>query len=312
MIERFNFYDVYGYLLPGFTWLLLLALPFHTIFQFTTASIPEFTAVLAVGYVAGHFLAGLARGLLKSESHDIGEGSPVLVQRSVAVLSKRYAFRDKVRPEIRQQLGKVFAERFKLPDPLTNPDTFDVEQVKRMFFLCRSALTQSKVAGYVEQYQGMSSMTRSLSFATWTTGAYYSCWAVTSAVMARETRPGRWFLTVAILIAGWLVGWGARAAIDRETARSKMPVARFNLRHAESGLLTVLLIATAMASARWHPLSHRASLGFAAAAGLMWLAALRFRTASEALNGSWIQAIYEDFVVLQTAPKPNKNTEQES
>src|SRR5258706_15045238 len=61
MIDRFNFYDIYGYLIPGFVLLLVLALP-----VFLTAGLPAdalklpdlSTAVitLIVAYVVGHLL----------------------------------------------------------------------------------------------------------------------------------------------------------------------------------------------------------------------------------------------------------------
>lgn len=312
MIERFNFYDIYGYLVPGLTWLFLLALPFHVIFQFSTASIPELTAVLAVAYVVGHLLAGLAHGVLPSDSHDIGlkdkEGKPILVPRSVAVLSDRYPYKDKVQEEVKGKLAQAFNERFKF-NPLDPTAPFIEAVVRRMFFLCRTSLAQSKAAGYVEQYQGMSSLTGSLSFATWTAAAYYAVWAVTSAAIERASRPGRWPLPLLIVVAGAAAAVVIRRAIDHE-AKDKTPVVRFNLRHPESALLTSVLLIVAFVSARWYPLSHRASLGFAAGAGVLWLAALRFRTSSDALSSSWIQAIYEDFLVLQTAPKTNKDDDE--
>lgn len=312
MIERFNFYDIYGYLLPGFTWLLLLALPFHVIFQFSSTSIPELTAVLAVAYVVGHLLGGFARGFLPSESHDIGlkgtDHQPLLVQRSVAVLSEKYQYKDKIYPDVKERLATAFNERFKF-NPLDPAKPFDAGLVKRLFFLCRTTLTQSKSASYVEQHQGMSSLTRSLAFAAWTAAAYYAVWAVTSAVAERASRPGRWPLAIIIVAAGAAAAWAIRWAIDRE-AKDKTPVVRFKLWHVESAFLTVALLMVAVACARWYPLSHRASMGFAAGAGVLWVAALRFRSASDAFSSFWIQAIYEDFLVLQTAPKTNKDDDQ--
>src|SRR4051794_30126801 len=68
MIERLNFYDVYGYLLPGSFLLFLLWLPFGIV---TGAWPPgEVTSALiavVIAYITGHLLQGLIREVLPSD-----------------------------------------------------------------------------------------------------------------------------------------------------------------------------------------------------------------------------------------------------
>jgi len=60
-MDRFNFYDVYGYLLPGLVTLGLFALPFRIVAGFQLPSEWSGTFVaLVVGYVVGHVLQNLA------------------------------------------------------------------------------------------------------------------------------------------------------------------------------------------------------------------------------------------------------------
>src|SRR5437899_917034 len=60
-MDRFNFYDLYGYLLPGLVTLGLLGLPFRLIpgFQLPTEWSATFVA-LVFGYVVGHILQAVA------------------------------------------------------------------------------------------------------------------------------------------------------------------------------------------------------------------------------------------------------------
>lgn len=54
MIERFNFYDVYAYLIPGFVLVALLWLPFGlTTDAWPEADVASAVAALILGYVVG-------------------------------------------------------------------------------------------------------------------------------------------------------------------------------------------------------------------------------------------------------------------
>src|SRR5437867_2372524 len=62
MSERFNFYDIYGYLIPGFALLGLLWLPIGI----ASHAVPDIKLTGAVGwliiaYLLGHILSGVAK-----------------------------------------------------------------------------------------------------------------------------------------------------------------------------------------------------------------------------------------------------------
>ena len=60
MIERFNFYDIYGYLLPGLALVGFGWLPFGLLSRsFPKNELLSAVLVLAFGYVLGHLLQNL-------------------------------------------------------------------------------------------------------------------------------------------------------------------------------------------------------------------------------------------------------------
>ncbi len=67
MIQRFNFYDIYGYLVPGLTFLAMMWLPFGLVYHYwppapLSSGLAAASALAAVilGYVVGHILQTLA------------------------------------------------------------------------------------------------------------------------------------------------------------------------------------------------------------------------------------------------------------
>ena len=71
MIERFNFYDVYGYLLPGLALLGLVWLPFLILkHKWPENELLSAVVVLAIGYVVGHVLQNVATTAFPSTFSD--------------------------------------------------------------------------------------------------------------------------------------------------------------------------------------------------------------------------------------------------
>lgn len=73
MIKNFNFYDIYGYFLPGFTLLALFWLPFGITTDAWPQAASEVSSALAAvvfGYVVGHLLQTLARNAVPATIKD--------------------------------------------------------------------------------------------------------------------------------------------------------------------------------------------------------------------------------------------------
>ncbi len=303
MIERFNFYDVYGYLIPGFVWLMLLAVPFHLLFNFRALSASEFTAGLVLAYLAGHLLAGLARRFLRSEKFEIPVGGEKkAVYRSVAVLWDEYRYADKLPPSLKSALAEKFEARFGY-DPLT---PFNPDEIRQMFFLCRTSLAQAKLGSYVEQYQGMTSLTRSLSLAFCTVAISYSTWALMGAWHTHSTRVQS--IAVAIIGLGVVAAIIINTAHQEDAAGEKRTLSAFSVTIEQQAFVALFMV-VAIAFSSWRPLSARQCYGLAAGAGVSWLIALRLRTAAESFDESLVSAVYRDFIALEAGrddrkPKP--------
>jgi hypothetical protein len=290
MIERFNFYDVYGYLIPGFVWLILLALPLQLAGHWGEISAAELTSALAISYVAGHYLSGLARQALPSAKYRIGTE---LVPKSVVLMWPDYNGKDKLPGELRSMIAAAFKDAFRF-DP-TEP--FKVKDVGQMFFLCRAKLTQAKLGAYIEQYQGMMSLTRSLSLAFSIAAAYFTAWII-GASLGGSSVLGLMVVATAIV---------STEHVDRRMAAAGSDTPSADFSHPETVALIVLVISGGAAAGLWLGLSSRHGVVLALGATTLWFAAIRMRAASHAFDGNLAAAVYRDFFALVGA-KPLKKT----
>jgi hypothetical protein len=76
VIERLNFYDVYGYLLPGVALLGVIWLPFWVVTRYELpAALSSALAILFVGYVAGHFISRVSTLAFPSSRVERAQGA---------------------------------------------------------------------------------------------------------------------------------------------------------------------------------------------------------------------------------------------
>lgn len=162
MSERFNFYDIYGYLLPGGLLLALLWLPFGLLLGHWPP--PDLgSAVLALGlaYIIGHLIHALSEAAFPSKfKDDVGNKrypSDLLFDNgSEQVFSARYCLGD-----LKYRLAEQIKQHFKIHIDLDEPWTKKLAiQRSVAFFKCRSFLVEKKAAAYVEQQQGMYALMR--------------------------------------------------------------------------------------------------------------------------------------------------------
>jgi len=162
MIERFNFYDLYGNLIPGLIFLGVILLPYGIVTQhWPTAELADVATVLVVAYLVGHVLQALATNALSSEVMKDQNGRRAYP--SVVLL-------DKSDPTLAPRLKKLVAEKVKarfdielrIDLDLSSGDGHgDIARVRNAaFFLCRPLA--NKVTSYGEQFQGLYAMSRGL------------------------------------------------------------------------------------------------------------------------------------------------------
>lgn len=157
MTERFNFFDIYGYLLPGALLLVLVWLPWGLLYGvWPTADWGSALASVAVAYVMGHILYTLSEGAFSSKFRYCS-GKPrypsdlLLDAKAEEVLPEVY----RLTPQTKAQLGLQIMREFGL-------DITKEEKRQLAFFLCRSFLVLNKSAAYSEQQNGMYVFTRGI------------------------------------------------------------------------------------------------------------------------------------------------------
>ena len=185
MIERLNFYDLYGYLLPGLTLIAFLWLPYRIVRnQPLPTAISSILLAVWVAYIIGHLLQSMARLAFPSRKGGRTFGD-LLLDDSEKTLSL----------ELKTRLSDKINARFgiKVSDT-TSPDPGTRERRRTdALLLCRGALLQEKAGAYAEQAEGMYSLMRGVAAACILGGAYEAGWAIS--VWLPALWKG-WFLSV--------------------------------------------------------------------------------------------------------------------
>jgi hypothetical protein len=283
--ERFAFYDVYGYLLPG---LLLIGVLWFPVWFVPGRPLPaEWAAVIAatlvIGYITGHVLSGIAEqtfphrdrdGSLRWPSdHLLDDDSPIFERE----------FKARLIESIKARLGFDVQSAGK-PDPQTQ------QRRQEAFLACRAALIQRKLASYAEQFQGMYVMFRGWAAAAVLSAFYQSGWI-----------SGRWvpdqsllciYLVIGALLAALVtVNWALRR--DRRL----MNILTFWI------LATVLLALGAVWAAQTRSLltlEKQLALGGVALASLFFFE--RFHAAYRYFAQRFAETVYRDFYALSRYP----------
>lgn len=223
MIERFNFYDVYGYFLPGTATLAFVLAP-AAISRPSWLPLDASTLLLGVpiAYLVGHLVQQVGVTTFRTEARDeqgerryfsdmfLDDGDHGLSEALRAKIVKY--FQDEMDMEISGPIAGHSSER-----ALTRRDAF---------LLCRRMLIDQGRAGYVEQYQGMYTLMLGVATAGWIGASMNAGWLV--GLLTKDIIPawtallgaGGATLTIATLlfakqdwrIALWLL-LGALAAI---------------------------------------------------------------------------------------------------
>jgi hypothetical protein len=167
--ERFNFYDLYGYLIPGLTLLALLWAPFGlTERRWPDLELSSAFVFLAAAYVLGLLLNRITTRfmtlkLLDRKSHKSRYPSEVLLDSDPEVRGLLpVTLDDHAYSQVLQAIQTTF--------PNITPCDPSV------YHLCR-IIVQSKGASYSEQFQGLYTLCQMLASALFLGGCYYLGWA---------------------------------------------------------------------------------------------------------------------------------------
>lgn len=178
MIERLNFYDVYGYLLPGLTLLGILWFPLWFIAgRDLPAAWSSAFVVLVLGYVAGHVL-GRISGLAFPHGRVL-PGTPAASPGQPGAPPRRVQPSDYVlEPDDRQLAREVKDALIPLIRSRFGIDAATPTNRNAAFMLCRRALLQSDVGSYAEQFEGLYTLMRGWTAVGWLSTFYHLGWAI--------------------------------------------------------------------------------------------------------------------------------------
>lgn len=289
MIERFNFYDVYGYFVPGFSLLGLIWVPYGILkHSWPATELGSALVGVVFAYIVGHILQILGTRALTSKIRD-KFGNP-RYPSDVFLDSDNSTFSE----PLKKRLAKLVKYNFdidlaveKAPKGISDQEFAPVSRGRQdAFFLCRGVLIREKIAAYPEQFEGMYTLLRGLATACVLGFAYFVGW--TSAICRTKCLTSVSVVVVAFGL-GYCVVCGLVAVFSGSTERpawvDKTFLAAFSLAFVGSGHLFGLGYVNAARQA--------ALLGGLTAVSLVLF--LRFFTAYKSFAREFAQAVWRDY-----------------
>jgi len=302
---KFNFYDIYGFALPGFLLLAVLWVPFGLIDGiWPDAEFSSALVVLIIAYFLGHILQTVATNAIPSNF--LGGRFP----SSVFLDAESTTFSTQFKQKLATQLHRAFG--LNVYAPANEMSQAELEIVRRdAFFLARSALIKNKTILYAEQFEGLYALMRGLSTAFGIGVVYYLGWASSGLLQFVKTfrfvPPGWWSREgsgLAILL-GIIIGVAALVNANR-------------LKYAKPVMVWSLVLATFAAGyylgvGRVGISVHRGQL--IAAAVFSFFASERCYAGYKGFAQEFAKAVYRDFsnnektAVAQESNADNNETE---
>lgn len=198
MIKNFNFYDVYGFLLPGIILVALLWLPLGLVnHQWPEEKVASALIAIIFGYIIGHILQTIASTFFSSTLKD-SKGqrrypSNVFLDKDNSTFST--VFKEKLSEGIKASFHIDIDVNAAVE--VINSSGREIDRRRQdAFFLCRSVLIKSKTASYAEQFEGLYAMMRGLALA-FLFGLIYNAGWYSSGLLHKEIESRLW---VALLV----------------------------------------------------------------------------------------------------------------
>jgi hypothetical protein len=328
MIEKFNFFDVYAYFLPGAALLGLFWLPLGIINgSWPPTEISSALLFLVAAYIAGHVLYRPSKDALPTET--TGRYDSIEKQRTTPSHPSDFVLDADERTfpiEFKRALQDAINARFKhkglkgtdLPAVQVNVD-FDwktandqarEDEIRKRdlaFFLCRSALVEGEAASYGEQFEGLYQLLRALTVIFALGCAYHLGWTLAIWKMTVDWRLASGVLAgIAIICAAAIDSWGWKIIKDKKRDTKEQKDKRKRLRaQIVIGLLLLTLFLCPFSlkcvlNAPKLPGGCRAALLMGAVLADLFVS-LRSLSAYKHFANEFAKAIYRDFYVFATS-----------
>jgi hypothetical protein len=178
LIEKFNFYDIYGYFLPGAAFLAVVWLPYALVRNsWPSSSWSSAILGIALAYVAGHLIQSVATFAIPASNSKTETGQ--IRNFSEIYLDPPKDPKDAVLPEpFREKIQALIAAQFGLDLQVGRKGDDAIDKLRNNAFLAaRQMLIQGKAVSYAEQFQGMYALMRGLASSFAIGFAYWLGWA---------------------------------------------------------------------------------------------------------------------------------------
>jgi hypothetical protein len=296
MLQRFNFFDVYAYFIPGVALIALIWLPFGVVRgRWPTGDFSSGLLLLVAAYIVGHVLYYPATKALPTESKRRYKDRNCWRAKTARPPSEflldidekpfPQGFKRSLEGLISKRLGREVNVEFDW-DAAKETDRKNVKKERELaFFLCRSTLITGGAPTYAEQYQGLYELMRGLTLAFALGFAYYVGWASAVWLQERLATAG---------IAGLAIGlFGAAFLLVDKTPRDPL-----RARIISASLMVAFFVSPfwlpGLASSEG-PAGLHTTLLLAAMAIVDLLFAVRFYSGYRPLAERFAVAIYHDF-----------------
>lgn len=176
MIKQFNFFDIYGYLLPGTVLFALLWMPVGVLTgNWPDQDISRALFLTALAYIAGHIIQTVATSIIPSTESDAAGRSRFPSEWLLDKSNRRFTAEFKTL--LARHVRTMFSLDMKVA--LEGDGSNDISSNRQIaFFQVRSYLTAKKAAQYAEQFEGMYVMMRGLACTFALGAAYLAGWGL--------------------------------------------------------------------------------------------------------------------------------------
>lgn len=288
MIDKFNFYDIYGYFVPGAVLLAILWTPFGLVTKtWPSADWTSAIIVVVIAYVLGHIIQSIATFAIRLEIKD-STGKKRLPS-SVFLDADNDELTDPVKTKIACFIKRQFCLDLDV-NKIGNPQLDKVR--KNAFFLARGILIQGKASSYAEQFEGMYALTSGLVAMLALGFFYWLGWAAA----AFRCKP---LVDIAILVvaASLLTVAVLSAALLRISDEAKYAIGPLY-----SGLLLVAFLAIGyLLALQFHP-TPRQNILIAVLAAFALTACLRIYSAYMDFAKSFAATVWRDYLAYNVKP----------
>lgn len=310
MIEKFNFYDIYGYLLPGAVALLLFWLPIG-IKQHKLPTGDWTSALLGavLAYVAGVVLQAFADRALPSTLGKVGTGKNAYdlypSQKILGPYDPDYGG-PQLSDDIKKDLSTLISTKLGVAGDLAIGKQANQEQAGRganAFLLARHYLQLTKVTTYTEQFEGMYALCRGLAAALGLAAVYFLGWALSSWEFS-------WIPNVAYCAIAWGVLFSVGVTIFLLVIGKRSLTVSVNKRNLKVELLPAIGLLVASLGGglglgyRYHA-SDFAIIILLCAVGAL-LASLRTYRFYKEFTKEFAATVWRDFFLAAKQPPPAK------